>query len=300
MAVTVHIERPNLVGHAVHHGAAGGGTGLTSVNSHAEGAPLGHILDVNVAGLVLRGKSGIDDHIVNRQAHCLVGAATAGNADVPCQIQVTACCKVQLELLACDGSGADGHNCSALGGSIRSEVGVEIVTSAAPRVTIGRDVELHGKAGGVVAIAVLLDVVVECQLGNGLVTRVVQAGHHADATGTTVDRGRQSTHRAVTGIAAGSKVPGAVLGIAGKASTARVHDGGRCRSKAAHSARGVHLALHTPSLRHVERRSLGCVIPHAVKVLSHLGSAGSYLQRILCPSGAASHAHDEQRSSQTE
>ena len=295
MLGTVHGHGPHLVGHAVDHSAAAGGLCLGTVNTHQQAAPLGHILNVDVAGLVLRGKRGVDNDVVDGQTHRLVGAAATGHTDVPGQIQVAAGGNVHHELLAVDGSSADGDHLGTDRGGIRGKIGVEVIACAVPVDTIGRDVKLHGKAGGIIAVAVLLDVVVQRQLGDGLVAGIVQACHHADAAGATVDRGRQAAHRAVAGHTAGSEVPGAVLGIAGQAGAASVHDSGRSIGIAAHGAGRVHLALHTPSLRHVERCCLGIAVPHAVKILGHLGGVSSDLQCLLGPQIAApcaSQQHD--------
>ena len=198
-------------------------------------------------------------------------------------------------MLVGNGGGADGHNLGTGGGGIRGEIGVEVLTCTAPVDTIGGYVELYGKACGIVTVTVLLDVVVESQFGNGLIAGIVQAGHHIDAAGAAIDGSGQAAHRAVAGHTAGSEVPGAVLGIAGQAGATGVHDSGRSIGIAAHGAGRVHLAFHTPSLRHVERCCLGIAVPHAVKILGHLGGVSSNLQRFLSPQIAApcaSQQHD--------
>ena len=220
---SIHVKRPHLVGHAVDYGSAGSSLSGATIDGHVHIAPLGHILYIDVTGLVLRGKGSVDDNIVNRQTHRLVGTSATGDTDVPCQVQVTACSKVHLKLLACDCSSVDGHYFGALGSSIGSKIGVEVLTCIVPCDTIGRYIKLYGKTGGIVTIAILLDVITEGQLGNGLIARIAQAGHHVDTACTTVNSGGQTAHRAVTGHATGSKIPSTVLGIAGQARTTCVH-----------------------------------------------------------------------------
>ena len=159
---------------------------------------------------------------------------------------------------------------------------------------------MHCKAGSVVAIAVLLNIITEGQLGDGLIARIVQTSHHVDTACTTINRGGQTAHRAVTRHATGSKIPGTILGIAGQAGTASVHYLGRSRGIATHRAGRTHLALNTPALRHVQRRCLGIAVPHAVKILGHLRCAGCHRQRILCPNFTAPCTHHEHGNGKTE
>ena len=223
MLCSIHVKRPHLVGHSVDYGTAGSSLSGSTIDSHVHIAPLGHILYINVARLVLRGKGSVDDNIVNRQTHRLVGASATGDTDVPCQVQVAACSKVHLELLACDCSSVDRHYFSTLGGSIGSKIGVEVLTCIVPRDAIGRYIKLYGKTGGIVTIAILLDVITEGQLGDGLIARIAQAGHHVDTACATINSGGQTAHRAIARHATGSEIPSTVLGITGQARATRVH-----------------------------------------------------------------------------
>ena len=202
MVIAVHVERPHLISNAVDHSTARCGHRLATVHSQIQVTPLGHVLNVDVARLVLRSKSGINHNIVNRQAHSLVGAGSTGDADVPSQIQVGTCSQIDFELLVSNRCCADGHHLGTCRSGIRSEVGIEVFTRIVPRDTIVRDVQLNGKACSVISVAVLLNVVIKGELGDGFIACIVQTSHQVDAARAAVNGSGQAAHRAITGHAA--------------------------------------------------------------------------------------------------
>ena len=177
VAVAIHVDSPHFVGNTIYNGAA-----LGQITVKVEVTPLGHVFHIDVGTLVLRGKSGVNHHIVECQTHGLAGARAGSHADVPCQIHHLAGSKVHLELLAGNRCGGDGHCGGACRGSVGCEIVVEISPGTGPVSAIGRSVELHSKALGVVAIAILLDVVAKGELTQWLASGILDACHHVDAS----------------------------------------------------------------------------------------------------------------------
>ena len=146
---------------------------------------------------------------------------------------------------------------------------------------------MHGKTGAVITLTVLLDIVGHIDILNILAASIEQVGIHVDTPRAIGHTGRDTTQGAViTGIV--TKVPRAVLGIAGQVHTAAVHRLGVSLVIAAHSAGSAEDTVDAPCLRQ------GCcsLVAHHVKHLvgtqrglvqfdggigHYLGQRGGYL-----------------------
>ncbi len=217
------------------------------------------------------GKCSGDADVVEGQSHSLVGRCAAGNADVPCQIDVAAGSNSLLQKLVAYRCGADRYYFCTYRSSVGSERGGEVAACRSPGRSVRAVVHLHDETGGIVTVSVLFDVIADAQRLDVFCVGVAQLGHNGHAACAVCNRSGQSAHCTVGLIAARTEVPCSVRGIACEAYAARIHHCRGCRCKAVERSRGIHLAVDAPSCRHSERCCACRSIPHAVEVLLNGG-----------------------------
>ena len=270
IVTTVGIEQEHLIVDVVDDGIAHAGlTGpsaeefAVTPSIQAECIPTRLVVDEDV---VLRngnlGQFTLDGEVVDSQRHCTLGSVTASHADVPCQIQVATACELGAKH-SVHRHGLAGHFLIADGLAVGSKVGVEVVTCIGPVASVDGVIELYGKACGVVALAVLLDIVADVDVLDVLLARIEQVGIDVDAASAVSHTGRDTTQSTVTtGIVA--EVPCAVFGIAGQADATTVHRLVIGHVIAAHGARCRQNAVDAPSLG----QSGGSLVTHHIKRLA--------------------------------
>ena len=194
------------------------------------------VVDIDV---VLRCRNGGEftahAEIVDANRHGSIGSSAAGHGDVPGKVEVAATRNGHIEHIThfhCLARHAGITSRLAVG----SKIGAELVASTGPVASVNRVVELHGKTCGIRALAVFFHIIAYSHILNVFPACVEQVSIEVDAACSIGNACRDAAKRAIASVI-GTKVPCAVLGIAGKVHTSTVHGLRVGQVKASHGAR---------------------------------------------------------------
>ena len=159
--------------------------------------------------------------VVDGQRHSTSGIVARGDRDVPSQIEIDTRLHLGIQHSA-DSAHVARNGSIALCGGISSKRRAEVVACRSPVAAVYRVVHLNGETCGIVALAILLDIVADVQVLDILNTSVQEVRVDIDTTCAVSHSGRDATNGTVAAVVL-SKVPQTILGIRRQTGATSIH-----------------------------------------------------------------------------